>query len=132
MIGQELICKRDSREEALEYDRNAIGIFKSGQSEILVGHLPIELSCLFKYFLEASPDNKLSATVTAKRKREVGLVVPAKYVALTKDRRFANVLYEKLKEKKNKYPNFEFDIVTAIVRSIPIHKGILKEEKDKI
>ena len=78
--------KADNREEAIEYDKNAIGVFKTG--ETLIGHLPIELSCLLKYFLEASPENNLIAVVTEKRKREVGLVVPAKYVALTKNKIF--------------------------------------------
>ena len=73
-----------------------------------------------KYFLETSAYNTLSAVVTGKRKSEVGLVVPAKYIALTKDRRYANVLFEKLKEKKDKYKNFEFNIVTSVVKSIPI------------
>ena len=81
LIGQELICKADNREEAIEYDKNAIGVFKTGDPETLVGYLPIELSCLLKYFLEASPENNLIAVVTGKRKREVGLVVLAKYVA---------------------------------------------------
>ena len=39
-----------------------------------------------------------------KRKREVGLVVQAKYVALTKSKTFANVLKEKLEEKKKNNP----------------------------
>ena len=76
LIGQELICKADNRGEAIEYDKNAIGVFKTGDPETLVGHLPIELSCLLKYFLQASPENNLIAVVTGKRKREVGLVVP--------------------------------------------------------
>ena len=59
------------------------------------------------------------AVVTGKRKREVGLVVPAKYVALTKNKTFANILLEKLTEKKRKHSNFEFDIITAIVASTP-------------
>ena len=101
--GQELVCKADNREEAIEYDKNAIGVFKTGDPEALVGHLPKELSCLLKYFLEASPGNNLIAVVTGKRKREVGLVVPAKYVALTKKKTFANILLEKLTEKKRKH-----------------------------
>ena len=28
-IGQNLICKTDTREEVREYDKNAIGVFKS-------------------------------------------------------------------------------------------------------
>ena len=39
---------------------------------------------------------------------------------LTKDRRYANLLFERLKEKKDKYKNFEFNIVTSVVKSIPI------------
>ena len=119
LIGQELICKADNREEAIEYDKNTIGVCKTGDPETLVGHLPIELSCLLKYFLEASPENNLIAVVMGKRKREVGLVVPAKYVALTKNKTFANILLEKLTEKKRKHSNFEFDIITAIVASTP-------------
>ena len=119
LIGQELICKADNREEAKEYDKNAIGVFKTGDPETMVAHLPIELSCLLKYFLEASPENNLIAVVSGKRKREVGLVVPAKYVALTKNKTFANILLEKLTEKKRKHSNFEFDIITAIVASTP-------------
>ena len=85
----------------------------------MVGHLPIEVSCLITYLLQASPENKLFAVVTGKRKREVGLVVPAKYVAFSKSKTFANVLKEKLEEKKKRYSNFEFDTITAIVASVP-------------
>ena len=119
LIGQELICKADNREEAIEYDKNAIGVFKTGDPETLVGHLPIELSCLLKYFPEASPENNLIAVVTRKRKRGAGLVVPAKYEALTKNKTFASILLQKLTEKKRKHSNFEFDIITAIVASTP-------------
>ena len=85
----------------MEYDKNATGVFKSDDPETLVGHLPIEISCLLTYFLEASPENKLNAIVIGKRKRKVGLVVPAKYAALTKNKTFANALaksYRKTKE----------------------------------
>ena len=86
--------------------------------ETLVGHLPIEIACLLTYFLEASPENKLNAIVIGKRKREVGLVVPAKYAALTKNKTFANVLAGKLQEKKRKHPNFEFEITTTTVTKV--------------
>ena len=117
-IGQNLICKTDTREEAMEYDKNAIGVFKSDDPETLVGHLPIEISCLLTYFLEASLENKLNVTVIGKRRREVGLVVPAKYAALTKNKKFANVLAGKLQEKKRKHPNFEFEITTTTVTKV--------------
>ena len=110
--------KTDTREEAMEYDKNAIGVFKSDDPETLVGPLPIEISCLLTYFLEASPENKLNAIVIGKRKREVGLVVPAKYAALTKNKTFANVLAGKLQEKKRKHPNLEFEITTTTVTNL--------------
>ena len=108
LIEQELICKADNREEAIEYDKNAIGVFKTGDLETLVGHFPIELSCLLKYFLEASPENNLITVVTGKRKREVGLVVPAKYVALTKNKTFAKYFIRKINGKEKK--TFKFRI----------------------
>ena len=108
LIGQELICKADNREEAIEYGKNAIGAFKTGDPETLVGHLPIELSCLLKYFLEASPENNLIAVVTGKRKREVGLVVPAKYVALTKKKNICKYFIRKVNGKEKK--TFKFRI----------------------
>jgi len=36
----------------MEYDKNAVGVSKSEDPETLVGHFPIELSCLHTYFLE--------------------------------------------------------------------------------
>ena len=35
-----------------------------------------------------------------------------KYDALTKNKTLTNILLKKLQEKKNKHPNFEFDIIT--------------------
>ena len=102
----------------MEYDKNAIAVFKSDDPETLVRQLPIEISCLLTYLLEASPENKLNTIVIGKRKREVGLVVPAKYAALTKNKTFANVLAGKLQEKKRKHPNFEFEITTTTVTKI--------------
>ena len=53
----------------------------------LVGHVPVELSSLINHFLNASSENRMTVEVTGKRKREVGLVVPAKFNALTKDKK---------------------------------------------
>ena len=102
----------------MEYDKNTIGVFKSDDPETLVGHLPIEISCLLTYFLEASPENKLNAIVIGKRKRKVGLVVPAKYAALTKKQNICKCFSRKLLENKRKHPNFEFEITTTIVTKV--------------
>ena len=36
----------------------------------------------------------------------------AKYVAMTKDKRCTEILGNKLLEKKEKYPNFELEVIT--------------------
>ena len=103
-VGESLVAHRDDRSEALQYDKFAIGTYKKNEEgmEELVGHVPIELSSLLYHFLSEGPDNHLAIEVTGKRKREVGLVVPAKFTALTKDKRVAMVLDE---EKEKMYIN---------------------------
>ena len=77
---------------------------------MLVRHIPIELSSLMTNFLQAAPENKLMTKVIGKRKREVGLVVPAKYQAVTKTQRIANILYQKLTQKNDNLKNFEMTL----------------------
>ena len=67
----------------------------------LVGHVPIELSRLLYHFLNTETENKLIAVVSGKRKREIGLVVPAKFTAMTTRKKFAEILMEKLEQKKD-------------------------------
>ena len=66
----------------------------------LVGHVPIECSSILDYFLKADILNKLIATVEGKRKCEIGLVVPGKFICCTKKLRQANILYRELMGKK--------------------------------
>ena len=81
-------------------DFNAVGVYlvtmQSDTKRTLAGHVPIELSHLLKNFPEADAGNKLCAQVTGKRKREVGLVVLAKFMALTSELRIARILERKL------------------------------------
>ena len=56
----------------------------------------------------AAPENKVQANYN-KRKREMGLIIPAKYVAVTKDKRFTEILVTKLLRKK--HPNFELKVI---------------------
>ena len=49
-----------------------------------------------KNFLQASEENRLIVQATGKRKREVGLVVPAKFTAFTKELRIARILQKEL------------------------------------
>ena len=72
--------------EAKEHDENTIGVYSvtkqfdvANQKKILVGHISKELLRFMKNFLQANTQNKLVAQIT--RKREIGLVVPAKFSA---------------------------------------------------
>ena len=92
--GETLMAYPDDRLEALEYDKCAIGAYKIKEKEKdmeeqkeLVGHVPVELSSLIYHFLNATSKNRMTVEVTGKRKREVGQVVPAKFNALTKDKK---------------------------------------------
>ena len=69
--------------------------------------IPIDLARLLKNFLDANADNKLFAKVTGKRKREVGLVVPAKFSAFTTELRIAEVLEREISGRAVKYSHFE-------------------------
>ena len=113
VIDQVLECKRDTRAEA--QDRYSVYLI-SNQKETLAGHIPIELSRLLKNFIEENAENKLCARVIGKRKREVGLVVPAKFSALTAELRIAKILEREPNTRAKKYSHFEL-------------KNVLKENK---
>ena len=51
--------------------------------------------------------NKLVAQVTGKRKKEIGLVVPAIFSALTTDMRLSKILETELRKRALKYTHFE-------------------------
>ncbi len=57
--------------------------------------------CMGAYsnFLNADTENKISAAVIGRRKREIGLVVPAKYKARTKNKKIALTLQKYLLSK---------------------------------
>ena len=63
-------------------------------------HVPIELSRLLNNFLRANIENNLFVKVTGKRKREIGLVVPARFSAVTTELRIAEVLERELSSMK--------------------------------
>jgi len=67
----------------------------------------MELSSLIDYFLKADKTNSVLAEATGKRKREVGLVVPAKFTAHTANRRIAQVMNSELCKKTDKYVHLE-------------------------
>ena len=98
VIGTKLSSAPDSRTEALAYDQTAVGVY---HEDTLIGHVPWELSKLVHQFI-TKEGNRLVVEVTGKRKREVGLVLPAKYTVYTKQKIHALVFSDKLSKIQDK------------------------------
>ena len=92
-IGEILETASDDREEAKEYGKYAVGLYKK---DILVGHIPIEISSLCFHFINQDPGNKIKALSIGKRQREIGLVVLAKLIFITNNKRSSEVLENEL------------------------------------
>ena len=69
--------------------------------------MPIELSNLIYFFLKGAEENFALTVAVVPRKREVGLVVPAKFTAATKKLSVATVLSNKIFKQKNEHSHFE-------------------------
>ena len=85
-VGENLFTAPDKREEALSYDEFAMGVYKNEKCSFLVRHLPIKISSLSHHFPKKSSENKIIVKITGKREREIGLVVPANFVYIAKDK----------------------------------------------
>jgi len=115
VLDEVLECEEDTRAEAKEYDSNSIGVYhkmkqptnETKKEKKLVGHVPVELSSLLTKFLAANVENRLIAQANGKRKREVGLVVPAKFTAFTKEQRIPRILARELNGRALKFNHFE-------------------------
>jgi len=64
--------------------------------------------------------NLLTATVTGKRKREVGLVVLAKFTAFTQEPKNAKILKRELNERASIYTHFELKNITIDESKFPL------------
>ena len=124
--GKMLNCVKDKRGEVTEYDKNGIGVStdrtpSQSEQKMLVGNVPIELSSLPNNFLKPNESNKLAAKVSGKRKRQVGLVVPAKFKALAMEySRLAKILDEQLQARKQKYTHFWDRTRGKIIQKFPV------------
>ena len=65
------------------------------------------------FSLQANADNLLTATVAGKRKREVGLVVLAKFTTFTQELKNAKILKRDLNERASRYTHFKKSITIA-------------------
>ena len=72
------------------------------------------------HFLDESTENRIEAVVIGKRKREIGLVVPAKYTAVTTDNMTVKILLVELKKKKEKYKHFDLELSTEKACRTPV------------
>ena len=98
-VGENLFTAPGKRGEALSYDQFAIGVYKDENCNLLVRHLPIEISSLSYHFLKKSPENKIIVKITGKREREIGLVVPANFVYIIKDKNCSVILEAELEKR---------------------------------
>ena len=70
-IGEILETASDDREEAKEYGKYAVGLYKK---DILVGHIPIEISSLCFHFINQDPGNKIKALLLENDNRKLDLL----------------------------------------------------------
>ena len=90
VLNEKLNCKRDNREEALSYDEHCVGVFKKGGALMVIYLLnfPDWLITLWKRI----KINFVSTLLVRLKKRELGLVVPARFTAVTKELRVGTIL----------------------------------------
>ena len=81
---------------------HAIELNKQEKDSTLVGHAPIECLNLVDNFLNADKENRLTAVVIGKQKREVDLVVPVDFTGRTKKQKLTTILHRELEKKKRK------------------------------
>ena len=118
-IGEMLEATSDDREKAKEYDKYDVGLYKK---DILVGHIPIEISSLCFYFINQDPVNKAKALTTGKRQREIVLVASAKLIFITNNKRFSEILENGLVKQKNKFPTLSLKFKKkGVYRKFPFY-----------
>ena len=77
-------------------------------------------TCFKKNFLKANAENRLLAEVTGKRKRVVGLDVPAKFTAFTTELRIARILDRELNRRAVKYNHYELQNIAFDDKKFPM------------
>ena len=92
--------------------------------------MPIELSRLIYYFLKSDSSANVFSKVTGKRKREIGLVVPALYMATAdtseNGKRVIKILADEIKKINERYPHFDV-VITGDYISRPVVNKIVKD-----
>ena len=94
-------------------NEGAIGVYKKvdADKDLLVGHIPMELSFLLNCFLDSDKENGMIAEVTGHRMRENGLVAPCCYRARSRNLKIAETLFQELKNASSLYTNMNFSLL---------------------
>ena len=92
-IGEMLEAASDDQEKAKEYDKYTVDLYRK---DILVEHVPTEISILCFHFINQDPGNKIKVLTTGKPQREIRIVVPAMLIFITNNKRFSEVLENEL------------------------------------
>ena len=102
ILREQLKCMKDDREEAKDHDENAIHVYKinAETKDLLVGHITCEISKLIHPFIKTDKFNSVVATVTRKRKREMGLIVPARFKCMAKKKNICEDIAQGTGEEK--------------------------------
>ena len=76
-------------------NEGAIGVYKKvdADKDLLVGHIPMELSFFLNCFLDSDKENGMIAEVTGHRMQDNGLVVPYCYRARSRNLKIAETLF---------------------------------------
>ena len=116
---RKLEYKHNTCEEAILYDEFAVGIYSSSriEKEIIVGHLPIELSFLLCKFL-SQEDCSLEFSPMGQTFLEDGLVVQGKYVAYSKSKRIIDILYKELDKKVARHKHMKIVVTEPSLKNI--------------
>ena len=72
ILGKQFKCMKDDREEAKDHNENAIGVNKinAETEDLLVGHIPCEISKLIPYFLKTDKFNFVVVSYRETKKRD--------------------------------------------------------------
>ena len=77
------------------------------------------MDTLLNNVLRANTEKNLFAKATDKRKREIGLVVPARFSAVTTELHIAEVLEREVSSEVMKYSHFELNNISIEKNKIP-------------
>ena len=81
------------------FDKHAVRVYQN-QNNLLVSHIPIELSSQIHYFFETDEGNFLELKVIRKRKQEVRLAVPVLFIAYSTKKSMVITLHKELTEQR--------------------------------